>query len=179
MMQLVHGGQIIATRMEEGRLSEVIASLRQLEGSALVLPAWLAMLGDAVAQAGQHDEAAALLARLVDEDPSGFLDDVAAQVAVRHLSETCRQLGDVTRAAALLPYVELWAGQLLITLLGFTIDGAGDRCIGHLLATVGRLDDADAAYTTRQRSNDRSSSHRSSPAPILACSPTRRTWRPR
>jgi hypothetical protein len=28
-----------------------------------------------------------------------------------------------------------------------TIEGTSDRCIGHLLATLGRYDDADAAYS--------------------------------
>jgi hypothetical protein len=43
--------------------------------------------------------------------------------------------------------VEPWAGQLLVVTIGTSIEGASDRSIGHLLATLGRLDEADAAYT--------------------------------
>jgi hypothetical protein len=44
--------------------------------------------------------------------------------------------------------VKQWAGQILVVARGSSLEGAGDRSIGHLLATLGRLDEADNAYTT-------------------------------
>ncbi len=145
--QLVYASQIIATRMEEGRLGEVIRSLRAFDKSGVVAPAWNAMLASALADDGHRQEASEHLGRLLDDQPSRFLDDTAAPLAIRHLTEACRQLGDSARASAMLPYVEPWAGQLLVITFGTSIEGASDRCIGHLLATLGRLDEADAAYT--------------------------------
>ena len=145
--QLVYGSQILATRMEEGRLGEVITSLRAFDRSGIVAPAWNAMLASALADDGQRQEATEHLGRLLDDQPDRFLDDNAAALAIRHLTETCRQLDDTARASAMLPHVEPWAGQLLVIMFGTSVEGASDRSIGHLLATLGRLDEADVAYT--------------------------------
>ncbi len=144
-VELVFAAQILASRMEQGRLDEVIAGLRQLDGFAIPLPAWRAMLAGALADAGHHAAARAELSRF-DEHP-GYPKDYGTSLSIRHLAEACRQLGDHERAAALLPHVQPWAGQLLIVAAGLSIDGASDRAIGHLLATIGRFDEAEAAYT--------------------------------
>ncbi|MET0577954.1 MAG: hypothetical protein ABW122_04795, partial [Ilumatobacteraceae bacterium] len=70
-----------------------------------------------------------------------------APMCIRHVSELCRRLSDRERATALLSHLAPWAGQILVGGWGQSIEGASDRAIGHLLATVGRFDDADAAYT--------------------------------
>ncbi|MEP6665798.1 MAG: hypothetical protein ABJA81_05065 [Nocardioidaceae bacterium] len=145
--QLFYSAQIIATRMEEGRLGEVITGLSALDSSGIVAPAWNAMLADALADDGHRQEASEHLGRLLDDRPSRFLDDSAAALAIRHLTEACRHLDDTARASAMLPHVEPWAGQLLVIMFGTSIEGASDRAIGHLLSTIGRLDEADAAYT--------------------------------
>jgi hypothetical protein len=62
--------------------------------------------------------------------------------------EVCRRLGQTDRAAKLLTVVTRWAGQILVGGGGLSIDGASDRAMGHLLAALGRFDEADAAYTT-------------------------------
>jgi class 3 adenylate cyclase/tetratricopeptide (TPR) repeat protein len=145
--QLAYSAHIIAANMEQGRLTEVIGTLRALDDSDSGLPAWSAMLASALADAGLRDQAADLLRQLVDDQPDGYAIDFAAPLSIRHLTETCRQLDDKDRAAALLPHVEPWAGQLLVVVYTATVEAAADRCIGHLLTTLGRYDDADAAYT--------------------------------
>ena len=145
--QLAYSAHIIATRMEQGRLDEVIDSLRSFHDSGAGLPAWSATLASALADDGQFEESSALLGPLVDDQPSGFAVDFASALSIRHLTETCRQLDDANRAATLLPHIEPWAGQLLVVAATSTIEAASDRCIGHLLATLGRYDDADAAYS--------------------------------
>ena len=132
--------------MEQGRLEEVIPVLQQaVDGLDLSLPAWRAMLANALADAGRHDEAAIDLERLAEHIADGFAHMYAAPLAVRHVPEVCRQLGDREGAAALLPHVERWAGVILA--LNTSIEGTADRSVGHLLATLGRLDDAVAFYT--------------------------------
>jgi hypothetical protein len=67
-------------------------------------------------------------------------------MAIRYVSEVCRHLSDQARATSLLAHVTPWAGQILVGMSGLSIEGAADRAVGHLLATLGRFDDADTAY---------------------------------
>jgi hypothetical protein len=151
IVALGYATQFLAARMEQGRLDEVIAGLSELDQVAIPLPAWRAMLAGALADAGRHTEAMAELHMLVDDEVTGFPSDFTAPLAIRHLVEASRQLGDSSSAAALLPRVQAWAGQLLLVSVGTSIEGASDRSIGHLLATLGRLDEADHAYTAAAR----------------------------
>jgi class 3 adenylate cyclase/tetratricopeptide (TPR) repeat protein len=148
--QLANAAQILAARMEQGRVGEVIAELRGLV-DVLSLPASRAMLAGALADAGDHTQAAAELAELTKDKCWGLPPDFTVALAVRYLPEVCRQLGDVARAEALLPLVTPWAGQLLVFAGGLSIEGASDRSIGHLLATLGRFDEAVTAYTDGAR----------------------------
>ena len=103
--QLVYAGQILAARLEQGRLTEVIDGLRRLQGFGLVAPAWSAMLATALADNGDRAEATSVLAGLDDSFERGP-DDFAAPMTLRHLVESCRLLGDQQRARVLLPHAE-------------------------------------------------------------------------
>ncbi len=143
---LGYGAQILACRMEQGRLDDVIPLLQQArDDRRIAVPAWRAMLANALADAGRHDDAANELDRLDEHIADGFAHLYGAPLAVRHVPEVCRQLGDRRRAAMLLPHVERWSGVILA--LNTSIDGTADRSVGHLLATLGRHDEADASYT--------------------------------
>ncbi len=146
IIALGYGAQILAARMEEGAVDKVIDGLRRLDLLLDQLPAWRAMLAGALADSGQHRAAAIELDRLLASDDSPFPRHDSAPLAVRYLPEVCRQLNDAPSAARLLPHVKPWAGQLLVVTLGTSIEGASDRSIGHLLTTLGLLDEADDAY---------------------------------
>ena len=146
-VELAYAAQILASRMEQGRLDEVISGLRQLDALQIPLRGWRAMLAGALADAGNHAEARDELRRLTDTElPDQPHDYHGAALAIRHLPEVCRQLGDRNCAARLLPHVRSWSGQILVVRSGLSIEGGSDRSIAHLLATLGRLDEADAAY---------------------------------
>jgi tetratricopeptide (TPR) repeat protein len=147
IVALGYGAQILAARMEQGAIGKVIDGLRALDVLLDQLPAWRTMLAGALADGGQHSAAALEFDRVTKGHDSPLPTGYGAALAVRYLPEVCRQLNDATAATALLPHVERWAGQLLVVTLGLSIEGASDRSIGHLLATLGRFDDADAAYT--------------------------------
>ena len=146
---LIYGGQIIAGRLEQGRLTEVIDGLRELQYSPVDLPAWRAMLAGVLADAGDLVSATAELIRLKNEGLTRPPHDFSAPLAVRYLAEVCRHLGDVTFASELLPHILPWAGQMLVVPT-ISIEGASDRSIGHLKATLGRFDEADDAYTAAE-----------------------------
>ena len=69
-VELAYAAQILASRMEQGRLAEVIAALRRLDALEVPLRGWRAMLAGALADAGDHAEALALLRRLLDTETS-------------------------------------------------------------------------------------------------------------
>jgi tetratricopeptide (TPR) repeat protein len=151
-IELVYSAQILASRMEQGRLAEVIAALRQLGALENYLRGWQAMLAGALADHGERTEAQATLRRLIDIELGDQPHDYhSAALTMRYLPEVCRQLGDRRSAARLLAPVSAWAGQILVVRSGVSIEGGSDRSIGHLLATLGRLEDADAAYAAASR----------------------------
>ena len=163
LVQLRFGAQVVAVRLEEGRLEEVIAALENIDSLGVTVPEWRAMLVTALAQAQRRDEAIAVLHDLDDAElfSSGR---PTAPLAVRHVAEACRLLGDATRAASALTFVRPWSGQVLLVLPGASIEGAGDRSVGHLLAVLGRLDEADAAYSAAAQLDAPPGSRRWQPA---------------
>jgi class 3 adenylate cyclase/tetratricopeptide (TPR) repeat protein len=148
LVELAYTAQILAGRMEQGRLDEVIDVLARLDRLDVDLPGWRAMLAGALAEAGRLGDASAELDKLGAESSGNDAEVVVrdAPLVIRHVSEVCRRLGQRDRAAKMLAVARPWAGQLLIGGGGLSIEGASDRAIGHLLATLGRLDEADAAY---------------------------------
>src|SRR5262249_25490699 len=107
-----------------------------------------AMRAAALAQAGRTTEAAEQFDGIVDKFSSPDMNGMigAEPMLIRHLSEICRQLGDSDRASIMLAQITPWAGQILVSDWGLSTDGASDPAIGPLLATLGRLDEADTAY---------------------------------
>ena len=143
--QFIYGAQILAFRFEQGRLAEVVSTLRDVEKLQLSMRAWSAMLTNALVDAGERSEAAALFNDLISarsRGDQGFAD----QLALRHLTEACHRLDDAAAARMLLPTMDLWAGQLLVVPYGTSVEGAADRGRGHLLATLRRYDEAVDAF---------------------------------
>ena len=142
---LLVGAQTLVQRMEQGRVDDVIATMQRMSVSPAA-HGWTAMLAAALADAGRRDEASDALHRLAHDYTVGGKNDYATALVVRYLPEVCYHLGDSEAAGALLPLVQAWGGHLLVVAIGVSIEGAADRSLGHLLATLGRLDAADAAY---------------------------------
>lgn len=61
---------------------------------------------------------------------------------MRHLSELAVRLGDGDLATRLLPIVAGYAGQMLVSYTGVTIEAAAERARAQLLHALGRSDDA-------------------------------------
>jgi tetratricopeptide (TPR) repeat protein len=144
---LAYSAQICTDRSEQGQTQKVIDSLRVLsvDPSPGTL-AWRTMLAGLYADTGLLDEAAAEFERLASDRYAVIPRDWGFPLAIWHLAETCAQLGDVTRAAELLPEVVPYHGQLLVVTIGTSIEGAADRSLGQLYELIGRVDDADRHY---------------------------------
>ena len=152
-IKLCHDAQILAQLMDRGEAEPVIAALRafiasgpQLPTARAVYPAARAVYATALAQVGHVAEASEEFGKLIDSERCGLPCDSTVSLAVRYLPELCRLLADTGRASALLPHIEPWAGQLLVVGMGTSLEGASDRSVAHLLAQLGRYDEADVLY---------------------------------
>jgi tetratricopeptide (TPR) repeat protein len=145
LVVLLVAAQTVVLQMEQGQANDVIATLQRMRATPAT-HGWTAVLAGAFADIGRRDEASAVLHRLADDYAAGNRNDYATALVVRYLPEVCRQVDDVAAARALLPLVQPWSGQLLVVATGVSIEGAADRSLAHILATLGRLDDADEAY---------------------------------
>ncbi len=137
--------QAQTARLEQGRAAAVVDPLAELLARG---PRWIqyqrSVLASALARLGREEDARAELA---------LFDALALQergfswpFPMRHLAEAAALLGDEARAAALVPKLAPYAGQLLVAYSGQVIEGSADRARGQCLATLGRWDEAVACY---------------------------------
>ena len=167
-VELVYSAQILASRMEQGRLAEVIAALRQLGALENYLRGWQAMLAGALADEGERTQARATLRRLIDIELGDQPHDYhSAALTMRYLPEVCRQLGDRRSAARLLAPAIAWAGQILVVRSGVSIEGgstaASATCSPHSVGSK-RLT---SLTPQRHGTNARSAFRPSSPEPAI------------
>jgi tetratricopeptide (TPR) repeat protein len=141
---MARAAQRLAMEMELGRPQQIVSTIGSVPSGVTIPAAWQALLIGAHAELGDEAIAASLLEGFSSHLESGLSYLFGAPLAIRYIAETCRQLGDAERAARLLPHVERWSGVLLV--VNTSIEGAADRSVGHLLATLGRFEAADAAY---------------------------------
>ncbi len=142
---LLFRAQAQTARLEQGRNAELADALGAfLKG----LPRWTqynrTARAAALAELGRADEAREELAAFeaLALQPRGW----SWPFALRYLAETSALLEDAERAAALLPQIEPYAGQLLVAYSGVVIHAAANRSRAQCLAVLGRLDEAIACY---------------------------------
>jgi tetratricopeptide (TPR) repeat protein len=143
---LVYRCQVQAARLEQGRNTQIADLLVAFLSSA---PRWLqyhrAIRANALAElGGRSDEAHRDLAAFdaLALQPRGW----SWPFTLRRLAEASALLEDTARAAALVPLIEPYAGQLFVAYNGQVIEGSADRARAQCLATLGRLDEAIACY---------------------------------
>ena len=138
---------VLATRIEQGRDSEVIQGLERFVTSA---PPWLAtqraILANAYAASNREGEARSELERLAADSFAAIPRNWGFPLALRHLAEACARLGDRAAAQQLEPLVVPYSGLLLVPYHGIHVEAAADRAWAQLAMTQGRLDEAEALY---------------------------------
>jgi transcriptional regulator with XRE-family HTH domain len=142
-----YAAQLYVSRRAQGRADELLPGLvAYVEGHPDV-PAWRALLAAAHAEAGRLDEARTELDRLAAH---GFADvpRTWTRPVTFALAAECAVLaGDRERAAQLHPLLALRRGQLLVVASGTSCEGAVDRYLGALEATLGDHRAAEASFT--------------------------------
>jgi tetratricopeptide (TPR) repeat protein len=126
-------------RWEQGRIDP-----DRLASVAASLPfAWLEALMSLVrAEHGDLDGAAAVLDSFASRDDLGVPFNSGQAPTLAALAETAAHVGDSSFAAALVPYVMPYRGQLLAAFLGNFCAGAADRALGLLALARGDADTA-------------------------------------
>ena len=152
---LGYRAQVTAIRVEEGQYDTIIDDLTSMASDPSPgTVAWRAMLAGVSADLGRLDEAAEQFETLSDDRFAIVPRDWAFPLAIRYLAETCAQLGDVERAAQLLPEVQPYSGQLLVVTIGTSMEAAADRSLGQLFGLLGRIEEADRHYEAAWRLED-------------------------
>jgi DNA-binding SARP family transcriptional activator len=127
--------------LERGRHDDVARWATDYSASAPTAVAPRAVMAWLRAEAGDRAGAAAWVETLRRQRP---LDQLGwgAPLALRYLAEVAARTGDRPLAGDLLPVLEPYAGQMLVSYTAMTIEGAADRAIGLALLTLGRTGEA-------------------------------------
>ena len=138
--------QFMLLRREQGRWGEIVEALAAAAEANPTLPAFEAGLALAEAEIGHVDDAASRLRTLVTVGLPRLPRDSLFPTSLSFLSIVAAVVDDADAAAALLPEIEPYRGQVL-TLSGWLAAlGSADRFEAMLLTVLGRYDDADARF---------------------------------
>jgi transcriptional regulator with XRE-family HTH domain len=140
-----YAAQLYVSRRGQGRAGELLPELVAYV-EAHPEPAWRAVLAAAHAEAGRLDEARAELDRLA---ASGFADlprTWTRPVTLALAAECAARVGDRARATLLHPLLAPRRGQLIVVASGTSCEGAVDRYLGALEATLGDDAAADTSF---------------------------------
>ena len=124
--------QLLAIRLEQGRMAELEQPVRELVKSTPSMPAWRAALATLLWEVGQADEAHHLFAELAVHEFDDILQDGDWLILMTLLADLCAELGDAKRAERLyellLPYRDV-----------NVVIGLGAVCLGSAAGYLGRL----------------------------------------
>jgi tetratricopeptide (TPR) repeat protein len=140
--------QMAVAGLERGDHQQVLPEIeRVVAGDASSVGyAWRSALAAGLAALGRADDARGRLEHLAADDFRGLADDHQRPHALRWLAEAIATVSAPDAARLLLPIAENYAGLLLVGPAVTTVEGAANRAIGQLLATLGRHDEAERYY---------------------------------
>jgi tetratricopeptide (TPR) repeat protein len=132
--------QSVSAALERGdqAVAALLAALLLLVPDSTVARA---LYAGTLAVGGQHEQAVMEATAVRAQQPldvAGW----ATPLVLRHLGEVAARAGDPETAADVLAATMPYAGQMLVTFMGTTLEGAADRTIGLALLTLGRHDEA-------------------------------------
>ena len=137
-----YGAQLLAIRLVQNRLGELVDTVHQLADDQPTVGAWRAALALAAAQAGRRDLAAEAFDAVVETGTVRLPRDYAYTGALVALAEAAALLGDPARARVVLPFLEPWSGRW--SWVGTATLGPVDTPLARLLALTGDQERASA-----------------------------------
>ena len=150
----LYATSLFIVRYHQGRSSELLESLRQLDAERTGIPVWRAVLALMLADAGEHDEAREVAYDSIERGAHTERDHVWwGTVGV--LVEAAVILGERDLASALLPELEPFADHISVIGLGTASVGAAARLVALLEWMLDRYDDADRHFARAHELNVR------------------------
>jgi tetratricopeptide (TPR) repeat protein len=131
----VYGVQLLALRLVQNRLHELVDTIAGLAADQPTVGAWRAALALAAAQAGRADVAGEALDAALADGAALLAHDYAYTGALVALAEASALLGDADRAARVRPLLEPWSGRW--SWVGTCTLGPIDTSLARLCALVG------------------------------------------
>jgi tetratricopeptide (TPR) repeat protein len=105
---------LLAIRFNQGRISELVPLIREVDESAPELEAYQAVLAMALARSGDLDTARTLLVRLTDGNVTALRRSVQWHSAIMCLADTSELTGDADVARLLAEQLHPYAGRLAV-----------------------------------------------------------------
>lgn len=146
---------LFVVRLEQGRAAELLPTLRQLDAERAGIPVWRAVLGLALSEAGELDEARSVVRDAILERRSHAERDHVWWGTVIVLAETVTSLRDADLAAVILAEVEPFVDHITCVGLGTASTGAAARTVAQMEWLLGRYDDADRHFVQAHEMNER------------------------
>jgi DNA-binding CsgD family transcriptional regulator/tetratricopeptide (TPR) repeat protein len=150
----VYGIQMFGIRREQGRLAEIEPALRILAAHEALDGPWRPGLVSVLVELGMEREARRELARVAADGLEPFRESLWL-ASLTYLTDAAAALGDETAAALLYPELEPLAGTNVMIGHLVTCNGAADRYLGMLAATLGEWDRAEEHFEGAMELNRR------------------------
>jgi len=149
----IFGGQIVAIRLEQGRLAEMVDLIAQAVVDNPALPTFRAAHAMALCYADRHEEAAALLHEAAADGFASTPLDSVWSTTLTNWTYVAWQLGARDAAAAL--YDLLLPHARTIVWNGASAAGPVTRHLGRLALVLGRYDDAEEQLAAATAEHER------------------------
>jgi DNA-binding CsgD family transcriptional regulator len=137
----VHGVQMFGLRREQGRLAELAPVIRILAADGERRGPWRPGLVALLAELGMESEARRELSRLAADGLDQFRESLWL-AALMYLTDACAVVGDAETAALVYPELEPFRGETVMIGHLVACQGAADRYLGMLAATLGEWERA-------------------------------------
>ena len=137
---------LLALRYDQGRLAELVELLEYIATSNPALPAWRALLAQALISARRASEAHAILTELAANDFSWLRRDVNWLWVVTAAGDACAQLGDGEIAQVIYRLLAPLPAQAVISGPALAFWGPVDRYVAPLAALIGRTEEAETLF---------------------------------
>ena len=137
-----YAAQLLAIRLEQGRMAELEQPAREFVQSNAQRPAWRAALATLLCELGRTPEAQHEVDVLAQEDFEDIEQDGDWMTAITLLADCCADLGDAERAGHLYRLLTPYRDANVVIGLAVVCLGSAARYLGRLAATMGRDEEA-------------------------------------
>jgi len=150
---------LFTLRLQQGRVAELLPSMKPLVDIREASPTWRAALALARLEGGEQDAGREDFDAMAEDNFAAVPHDWFWFMTMALLAESCTRLGDAQRAARLYEMLAPFADRYVqvVYMLSW---GSVQRHLGLLAAAMDRLDDAEEHFEAALQANERIGSER-------------------